>query len=219
MKTTKILKPCSCIIIYLFLSTLMNIYIKSLINTTNFFLLNIVNLIAPLVICIILILLNKNELKNKFKDYKINFKKYLKIMIKYYLIGVLLMILSNNIIILILKSTAINESLNREIITKLPIYATISILFLGPISEELTFRASFKKLFTNEFLFSIVTAVIFGLIHVLFNGDLLFAVPYAALGFFFAKAYYQTNNILVSITMHSFHNLLCLLLIFIGGLM
>ncbi|MEG1142376.1 MAG: CPBP family intramembrane glutamic endopeptidase [Clostridia bacterium] len=128
------------------------------------------------------------------------------------------MIVTNFILTYFLKATPINESLNRDILTKLPLFATISVLILAPISEEIAFRGSFKKLFKSELVFSLVTSLIFGSIHVIFNGDFLFIIPYASLAFFFASAYFKTDNILVSITMHSFHNLLCLLLIFIGGL-
>jgi len=40
--------------------------------------------------------------------------------------------------------------------------------------------------------------------------EILFIIPYGSLGFFFAKAYYDTNNIYTSYLAHFFHNLLSL---------
>lgn len=127
------------------------------------------------------------------------------------------MLISNLILTFFTKSIPQNESDNRALLELMPIYAIISMIILAPLSEELTFRGSFKKITQNKYLFLIITSFLFGFMHVVFNGDYLNFIPYAALGFFLGKVYYETDNIFVSTLIHSFHNLLCILLIFIGG--
>ena len=127
------------------------------------------------------------------------------------------MIITNNIIYHFTLSLPLNEVENREIIKKLPIYSIISMIFIIPLIEEIVFRLSFKKSFKNKNLFLIITALIFGLFHVLFTKDYIYIIPYTIFGYILGKIYYDTDNIFYSYFIHAFHNTLCLLLIFLGG--
>lgn len=207
------------LIIYLFLTFGISLILKLLPPIKNMFLLNIVNLITPLSICLVLIIIYKNCFKNKFKDFQINKNKYLNLIFKYWLVGVLLMIMTNIIISSITKNIATNEELNRTLLNSLPLYSIISSIFLAPINEELIFRASFKEISSNIMVKSLISAFLFGFLHVVFNGDFIYIIPYASLGFFLAKAYFETDNIYVSIIMHAWHNFLCILILTLGGLL
>lgn len=219
----KIKKPLVNFLLYFLGTITLNLIIASLItNVHNQLLINIINLIPSLIILIILILLNKEQLKEEYRSINTNSSAKLKKTIKYYLIGLLLMTITNYIVILFNNSLPTNEIENRKIISKLPFYSIISMIFIVPFIEELIFRFSYKNVIKNKQAFLIITAFIFGLLHVIFNistpSDILYILPYATLGYYLGKIYYETGSIFYSIAMHSLHNFLCLLMIFIGGI-
>lgn len=205
------------ILIYIFLPLIISSIVSNFNLPNNKLLLNFILLIAPIISLIILVTINKDLFKNKLKDLKLKYKKYFGLALKYYICGLLLMIISNNIINLLLNEIPINESLNRQVISNFPIYAIISMVLIIPLSEEITFRGSFKNGFNNKQLYLLITSLIFGLIHVIFNGDYIYIIPYSCLGYFLGKIYYETDNIYMSYIAHSFHNFLCILLIVFGG--
>ncbi len=160
--------------------------------------------------------------KRLIKDFQEFKKDNLKVAFKNWLAGLIIMIISNSIIVTLMGNIATNESLNREILMDYPVSNIITMALIGPILEEITFRLSFKKAFTKWYTFAIFTGLLFGLAHILPTLtlgttnplELLFTIPYGALGFFFAKAFYETDNIYTSIIMHMFHNTFSILLIF-----
>lgn len=185
------------------------------------------NLLASTITVIIQILFlffnYKNSIINDFKNFKI---KYLKTaLIKWCLLFISMLVL-NMIIISIVGDASSNESSQRSIIAIHPILCLITIGLLGPISEELAFRKNFKEGIKNKKYFLIISSLIFGFAH-LISGfadgtvftnplELLFILPYASMGYFFASAYLKTNNIFTSTIMHIFHNIITIVII-IGG--
>ena len=61
------------------------------------------------------------------------------------------MYVSNLIIVLINKDIASNESYNRDLLFKMPVYATFVMVIVAPFIEELIFRLSIKNIFKNLF--------------------------------------------------------------------
>ncbi|MBE6140654.1 MAG: CPBP family intramembrane metalloprotease [Firmicutes bacterium] len=203
-----------CLYIYIFLSLFLDIILISL----NIFNEITISYLSPIIIILTIIYFNKEELINKFYDFKNNFSTYLKTGFNLWFKGLLLMMLFNLIInLFIMKNIPINETQNRDLISNQLFYSIFSILIVAPLLEELVFRASFKNSFNNYFHYSLYTGIIFGLIHVLFAGDYIYSLSYAALGFYLGKIYYETDNIYVSMFMHFFHNLFSLCLILNGG--
>jgi hypothetical protein len=144
--------------------------------------------------------------------------------------GVIVMIVSNLIVTYLVGDIAVNEQTTRDTLLTYPIYAIPTIIFFGPFLEELVFRFGLRKSFKKEITFALASAIIFGGLHVLTAIDeftltsilnhlseFLFIIPYGALGFFFAKAYYETDNIFSSIIPHITHNTLSVLLIVLGS--
>lgn len=205
------------IFIYIFITELLTYILGKFRFTQNIWILNIYLLLAPIVVGIILISMNKDLFKGKFKDIKEHKKEHLQLGIKYYICGLLLMMLSSIILSFVTEGLPQNEEGNRALLKTLPIYSFISMVITAPLSEEIAFRGSLKNFTNNKTLYLIVTSFLFGFIHVAFSGDYINILPYAALGFFLSKAYYETDNILVSTIIHSFHNFLCILLIIFGG--
>ncbi len=225
--------------LYLFLTFmlfLLHIFIPSflygIVKNLNIFYLNnkLIYSLVMIVICLIEMILfslifNK-EIKSSTKK---NLKKDLKYHLKFWLIGLVLMILFNIVINMILfkGSTATNEDLNRKFLSTYPIYSIFSLIFYAPFCEELIFRATLKKGFKNIILFSLISALLFGGIHVLesvftasslkvFINQLLYILPYGTLGFCFAYAYFKTDNINADILTHIIHNLFVLIIVLIA---
>ncbi len=186
------------------------------------------------IILILLILLFRKSLKKEWNDFKKNKKEYIKIAFSYWIKGLIIMILSNLLIVTLVNGIAGNEEQNREIIQAYPIYAITLMCIIGPFIEELIFRKSFKKAFKSRIAFATFTSLIFASLHVL-NGidistlesllsnwqQLLFLLPYGSLAFFFALAYYDTDNIFTSTLTHTIHNtfsvIMILILMALGG--
>lgn len=153
--------------------------------------------------------------KRLIEDAK-NFKKeYIGVAFRNWILGLIFMMATNLLIMSFVKDIAINESLNRELLNNYPISNIITMIIFGPMIEEITFRLSFKNAFSKWYTFAITTALFFGLAHIAEFKllELLFIIPYASLGFFFAKAMYETDNYYTSLLMHMTHNAMCVILL------
>ena len=175
---------------------------------------------SDLTVTIILGIIYKKYLIEKFKDFKNNFGKYLDIGIKYWLLGLLIMWIGNY---LLMKFSPVKEAINENnvqmLISASPYLALILTTFLAPINEEIIFRKSVQDCFKNKWVFVIISAFIFGFLHVSDSKtfyDFLYIIPYGALGGAFAFILTKTNNIYTSILMHLIHNgILTLISIFL----
>lgn len=159
----------------------------------------------------LLMLLYIKDFKKDWNDLKKNGKKYANTYIKYWIIVLLIMAISNSLITYFTGSeTSANESAVRELVQKLPIYMFFSSAIYAPICEELIFRKSIKKIVPFKWLFIIMSGLIFGGLHVLTGlsswTDLLYLIPYCTPGFVLAYAYQKTDNIMVSMSIHFVHN-------------
>lgn len=159
----------------------------------------------------IIILINLKKLKNDLSNLKINHKKYFKSCLRYWLIALFIMYISNLIISFIKSGLPANEEIIRQQFQISPIYIFISAVLFAPILEELIFRQSFRNLFQSKWIFVIISGLVFGSVHV-FNSnnitmiDLLYIIPYSAPGMAFAYMLYKTDNIFVSMGFHMLHN-------------
>ena len=175
--------------------------------------------ISSFIYLIIVLIVYLKELRQDFKEFNI------KILIKYipiYIIGIILMALSNYLMASITHSEiSQNENAIRESLKIFPIYMSFSVVIYAPFVEEITFRKTFKNIINNGVLFVILSGFIFGLVHVSLTSepinDLLMIVPYIIMGINFSYIYYKSNNIFTTISIHFIHNLLLLILQFIGG--
>ncbi len=196
---------------------------KYIINSSNM-VKDIALFIIDILVLSVLIICNFDLLKKDFIKFKKDYKKCLDTGFKYYVLGLILMFISNFIIISINGGNiANNEELNRSVIGLYPLYAISSIILLGPITEEITFRGGFKKAIGNIVLYTVFTGILFGSAHIIGNvntfTDVLFIIPYSILGLMFSYVCYKTNNIFTSISMHIVHNSFALLMIFLGGIL
>lgn len=154
------------------------------------------------------------DFKNFFnKDFGTNFK----ISLKYWGIGIVIMLFSNYIISIVMDGKlAVNEETLRELIKIAPWYMAFELMIYAPLSEELIFRKNLRNVVNNRYVYAIISGIIFGGLHAItsFNSliDLLYFIPYCSLGICFGLLYSKTNNIFSTISVHAIHNTLALLL-------
>lgn len=222
----KYFKTTSVIIFFFIYQTLMISllnYLKIDVNTlSNTSLTGLLFLIDLLEITIFFLIYYK-DMKNNLLDFKHYYKKYIKFAFKWWLIGLAIMYISNIILYFIVNTNASNEILVQEQIKKLPFYMLISTSIIAPFTEEIVFRKSIRDIFTNKYLYIIVSFLLFGGVHILTSKtlpELLYIIPYGTFGAVFAYMYYKTNNIYTSMFIHFIHNFsivtLSIIQIFLG---
>lgn len=212
----KYLKNCSIGILVILSYFLIPTYIKYIVAyLSNGSLSEEVSVILSIIIevltfAVILLLFNK-RIKENYIDLKKNHKKYFSKYFKFYLIGLAIMYISNAILIFGLNGgLAGNEESIRSILLVHPIYVYISAVLIAPSVEELVFRGAIKNIIPNNILYILFSGLIFGGMHLVGNVtsiiDLLYIIPYSSLGIAFAYIYSKTDNIFVTMLLHTMHN-------------
>ncbi|MDD3341814.1 MAG: CPBP family intramembrane metalloprotease [Bacilli bacterium] len=163
------------------------------------------------VLMLLIVIVLKDKLRKDFQDLKKNHQKYFSACIKYWLISVGVMMISNLFIQTIAGGgVAGNEEAIRSIFKVSPFYMFFSAVIFAPVVEELIFRQSIRNIFKTDWLFILVSGLLFGSLHVAsnFTGpmDLLYIIPYSAPGFAFAYMLKKYDNIFVSMGFHFMHN-------------
>jgi len=209
MKILEFFKSLGIILLYVLVVSFTSSY-AYLISDSDLLTKNIALIIGDVITVLVIALCMTKKLKGQFNDFKKNYKTYTKKAIKYWLIGFAVMFLSNMLIIYLFSTPlATNEEANREMLGLYPLYSVISMCVLAPIVEEMLFRLNFKNVIKKRVSFVLITGILFGLIHILSAEtieQLIYIIPYSALGIAFAAAFYDTDNIYTSITAHIIHN-------------
>ncbi len=179
----------------------------------------LVNLFLNLMLAIALFILYHKELKQEFQKFKGNFKENFDAGLRYWLMGLTIMVVTNVLISMFTPlQNSSNEMTVQALIATSPILMLLTAGVLAPIVEELTFRKAMRGIFTNKWVFFIVSSFVFGLMHVIGSSnwyEYFYIISYGGLGFSFAYAYDKTDTIFTPITIHMLHNTLLILLSFI----
>lgn len=162
----------------------------------------------------------RKDLKEKFKSFKENIMDYADKYIRWWMVGIVLMAISNLVITFITSSTiSNNEEVIRDVTKILPIYSIFSVCICAPFVEELAYRKTIKNIFNKKWLCIIASGIIFGSVHVIGTyetlSDILYIIPYGIIGSIFMYIYYDSDNIWATISLHFMHNTILLLLQFI----
>lgn len=178
--------------------------------------------LSNLILITIFILIYRKTIINDFKKFTKKPFNLLETSFKYWFIGFIIMVASNLIITYVLnKGIAGNEQEVRNYIDSFPIFMIFNTVIYAPITEELTFRKSFKDITNNKWIYVLTSGLIFGILHIssyITNWtDLIYLIPYGSLGISFALLYHKTNNIYSTISMHAMHNLLAVVVYLIGA--
>lgn len=213
-KIIDILKAFLIIISIFIVPSLIYKLIKNFISSEN-----IGIIISNIVYLLLLIAIFYKSFIEEFKIFKKDFKNCIKTGMKYWIFGLIGMIISNLIInLLIFKGNiAANEELARGIMFEYPLYAIISAVIIAPFIEEILFRKSLRSVFNNVIVYATISGIIFGLMHATVEIksvlNLLYIIPYGCLGFAFAFAYHKTKTIFTPIFLHALHNAITVTLI------
>lgn len=215
------IKQILTIFLYIILTISLQLLFLNSLKNSNIYVINLCYIFIDLIILIIFLILFKEIIVPDFYDFKKNGKDNIKKTYHYYIIGLLIMLISN-IIISNFMGMPENEEANREILGLLPYYSIINLIIIAPITEELMTRVILKKCFKHTIFYIILSGFIFGFLHVVLSIsdnplELLYIIPYSALGCALAKIYEKSNNVWTNIFFHSFHNLICILIIFLGA--
>lgn len=183
---------------------------------------NLINLVAYLICFSLLLLFYFKDFKRFISDFKTNYKKYLP---KYLIIGILSIILMNIMTFFIesfIGKLPENENAIRETLKGSNfIIMFLNIGIMTPICEETIFRLNFRNLFKNKYAFSIITGLLFGLIHLINSNSLIeifYAIPYAFIGIVLSYIYSDSDNLINSIIIHMVNNIGTLILLLVVGL-
>ena len=117
---------------------------------------------SSFVFMIILLIIYNKDLKREFKTYISNFAKNFDTGFKWYLVGLLIMMISNLFLYYVLSSGgAINENTVQKMIKSSPILMAIDACIIGPFNEEIIFRKSLYDIFKkNKYIFFIHQSVL-----------------------------------------------------------
>lgn len=207
------------IFLYIFITLVLQMLFINYLDSNNNFLKGFAYYFVEFIILIVFIIIYRKLLFKDIKDFKKNGKLYIDKNFKYYIFGLIAMIISNFIISSFIPLPT-NELKNRTIFNNLPIYSLISCVICAPIIEELMLRVPLKDAFKHNFLYYFISSFIFGSLHLLSASslvELLYIIPYSALGFSLAVIYQKSNNVYTNMFYHGLHNLISLTLIFLGG--
>ncbi len=196
---------------YMFIMTIMAIILNY--NSNN--LTPLKELIIYIILSIYLFLVFRKQLISSFKDFKKNYKNYLKNGFKVYFLSYALMIVVQSILYTVIGVLPANEVTNQAEIRNNIILSIITMCIIAPFQEELLFRQNFKNLFKNKIAFSIITGLIFGSMHLISSNSLIelpYIITYSIMGFSLGYIYFDTDNIYTSMALHSFNNTFSLII-------
>lgn len=192
-------------------------------NTFNYKDYTYFNVLIELILFVVVMILYNKEFKKDYKIFKLNFKDNIIKIISYFALFIALKIgtaLISSILSFALNFT-LGESENQEAVMKLvsaePLLMIINTCILAPFVEEGIFRLSIRKVFSNKYLFILVSGLFFGMMHI-FPTDLptslalIYSITYVAMGFYLAYIYTETENIWFVIFIHALNNLFSMII-------
>lgn len=185
---------------------ILNIDINNISDSLNVLL----SCFSNIVLVIILWFLYRKELKKEWRIFKSKAEENLNTMIKYWSVGLVLMMVSNILINMLFKTgQAENEQAVQSMISALPWAMLIDAGLLAPFVEEIVFRKAFRNVFKKGILFVLTSGIVFGALHIINASNpigYLYIIPYSCLGISFALMYEKTDTVYTSIFAHILHN-------------
>jgi len=161
-------------------------------------------------ICIVypVIVLGK-EILSDLKVFKKNFKTYMAYIVPK--MGIFIIIYF--IVAIVLQFVVKDFPTNQNVLNEMPLWQSAALALLyAPIVEETFFRGFLRRGIRNKKIFVIVSALLFGLIHMMAIEEnilvYLYSIVYIMLGYFFARTYAKTENIVSNMMLHFLWNLI-----------
>lgn len=146
--------------------------------------------------------------------FKFNLLKTFRQIIKEILVFIPFMILTTYVINLYIKGQPLNQvNINRDFY-KAPILYSICMIGIGPAAEEISFRFIPSKFMKGKVLYIIISSIAFAGMHVVNDPKRFYYIwCYLPDAIYYGYRYYKTKNIWITISLHSFHNLIATLLL------
>lgn len=146
-----------------------------------------------------------------FKDYCAwFFPKFAVFLLVYFTVAITVAVIAGQ--------PAANQSLLMNVSLKR--LAFLSLLY-APLQEEMIFRGFLRRLVDDNTFFVLVSALVFGGIHMLHPDQtpeqFLYIINYALIGGFFAHIYTKTDNIMLPVMGHFSVNLIAFLSMVLFG--
>ena len=187
--------------------------IKNITGTTSV----ILNTYSNTVVLLVFILVYFKDLKKEWKTFRTKLMENLDTGIKYYFLGLFLMMVSNLILMYLFKAgQSNNEQAVQQMISSFPWLMLINAGLIAPMVEEILFRKSIRDLINNKYIYVLVSGLTFGLMHVITSStsllSFMFFIPYTFLGLAFAATNYKTKTVFTSIIFHITHNVVLIMI-------
>lgn len=172
---------------------------------------------------LVTLLLAKPFLKNEFQKLKTKFA--ILIVFKNLAFSYIAQIIIGTILDFFITNQNANQSAVENIISNQLLAGFFLTVIFAPIVEEIVFRGVIFKALrrkNNFVIAALISGFIFGAIHILNEilvGDwimIFYIFIYAAMGFFMAKTYEETDNIYCAILFHLISNAIAFTLLVIG---
>ncbi len=209
------------IFVYIFVLISLQLLFREVLLGSNLFLNTIIYIMIELILLIIFLFIFRKIYVPDYYDFKKNGRKYIDKYFRFWLLGLVVMLVSNILIGLFVKIPSTNQDLNESLLITMPIYGVLSTIIFAPFVEEGLTRICFKDVFKNKYIYFTLSGLIFGALH-LINAksplEYLYIIPYGALGYSFAAIYKESNNIWTNIFFHAMHNAIAITIIFLGAL-
>ena len=182
------------------------------------------NTFIELIMFVVVLLFYKKYLKKDLVLFKLNKKDYIKKIISYFLIFLIVkygVALFSSLLLVMLGSDLVTSENQETVVTlakTLPFMMMISTSLLAPFVEEGIFRLGIKKVINNKYLFILVSGLIFGFMHIFptelpLYVALIESLNYVTMGLLLAYIYNETDNIYVVVIIHALNNLFSMLMI------
>ena len=161
--------------------------------------------VLMLILCVIFFF---SDFKMSLRAWKGHVSAYISYIFSKYGLGLLIYF---GISALAISLTGSNISINQQSLEKLPMwYVFPAAVLWAPIVEETIFRGVIRKFIKKDWLFILISAFVFGILHTYREEGivniLVMSLPYASLGAVFAYVYVKTGNITCNMFMHAIHN-------------
>ena len=151
-KIISFIKQILIILLFMFLNVFLSLLFYQ--DGLNSFSTSLRMLTSDIIILTIFIFIFRKTLIPDFYDFKKDALKYIKPGFIIWLIGLVIMVVTNKIIGNYI-GLAIQEDVNRNVLNTYPVYATITMIFIYPIIEELITRVILKDTFKHYLIYAI----------------------------------------------------------------
>lgn len=154
--------------------------------------------------------INRNDIKN------IILKKLKKIS-KEIVMFLPILLISHFLTSFIMLGNSTNQTSIMKSFYEMPIFNSILMIIIGPIMEEVIFRSLPYKFIKNKTLYIIISAVIFAAMHVIHDPNPFYYIWFYMLrSLYYSYRYHKTQDIWITISLHSLNNLIATLLFIVS---